>query len=363
MHAFDISTKRLNAQRISGAYFSTPQQVVQWLGAMQAQDYPGALWSVGLRTKDPSISAVEKAISDREIIRTWPMRGTLHFIAADDARWITRLCSPRVVRAAAGRERALDLNEQVFKQAALIVESQLAGGRCRLRSQLLESFEAAGIATKNQRGYHILWNLSQRGLICFGPHEGKQPTFVLLDEWIPKSRELAGDEALGELAQRYFTSHGPASIKDFAGWSGLTIQDSRRGVEVARSTLASTLLDGNELWFRQDSDSEPTESGFLLPGFDEFILGYKDRSAVLDTHHTTRIVPGGNGMFLPTIVINGKVVGTWKKITRKAETSVVLTSFHTLLSDHEIHLLDTARRRYEAFLDHPVIITTTKTPE
>lgn len=349
----DIAQWRLYSQHVAQADFATPEAVVEHLVAMQAQDYPGALWSIGLRTQHATFESIENAIRDRKIIRTWPMRGTLHFVTARDARWITKLCGPRKLRSTASRERALDLNEAVFQKASDIISATLSEGKIATRSSLLDTLEDAGISTKNQRGYHILWNLSQRGLLCFGPHQGKQPTFVLLDEWLPqRPNDPTGNDALGELARRYFTSHGPATIKDFAGWTGLTLSDSKKGIEVAGRTLAYTNMQGIDYWHAPSPPTITPDTSFLLPGFDEFLLGYKDRSAALPPEYMQKIVPGSNGMFLPTIVMNGQVVGTWKKTVHKSQTTLHLSPFTQINTS----LLEPARKRYEAFLQHPVVI-------
>lgn len=184
----DINRLRLVNQKISGGKFKSPAEVVRWMGAMQAQDYPGALWGVGLRTEESTLAAVEQAIVDREIVRTWPMRGTLHFVPAENVRWMLSLLTPRIVRSAASRHRNLGLDEDIFAKSRTLFEKELQGGKILTRSEMYEMLEQAGISAVGQRGIHILWKLSQEGLLCFGPYKGKQPTFVLLDEWIPGSR-------------------------------------------------------------------------------------------------------------------------------------------------------------------------------
>jgi hypothetical protein len=190
--------------------------------------------------------------------------------------------------------------------------------------------ENAGISTDGQRGYHLVWYAAQTGLICFGPMEGKQQTFVLLDEWVPDARHLEGDEALAELAKRYFLSHGPATVNDFAWWGGLTLTDARRGLAAAGPLLASDAIDGREMWLAKEAHSQtpPAQPHIrLLPGFDEFLLGYKDRSDVLDPAHAPHIVPGGNGVFKPTVVVGGQVVGTWRKRVIPKALHIEVASF------------------------------------
>lgn len=349
----DIPNLRLSSQHIATADFAAARQAVSWMGAMQAQDYAGALWSIALRTPHLTREDIEKAIADRQIVRTWPMRGTLHFLAAEDARWMTRLLAPRTIAASAGRRRQLNIDESVLAAAQNIIIKALAGGNCLTRNELCNRLEQAGIATAGQRGIHILHHLAEMTLLCFGPHESKQPTFVLMDEWLPKTPEKDRDEALKELAVRYFTSHGPASLKDFSGWSNLTVKDARLGIELAGDSLASKEARGISYWF--DPAVTPAASAtYLLPGFDEYILGYKDRSGVLAAEFSNRIVPGNNGMFLPTLVINGQVVGTWKKIVRTKSQTILITPF-TGLSDAQVASIEPIIKRYESYSSIPTV--------
>ena len=312
----DITARRLAAQRIvpplAGA---TPADVVRHSLATQAQDYPGAKWSIGLRSPGSTDASIERAIADRQLVRSWPMRGTLHFVAPDDLGWMLSLNGERTVRAAAGRHRQLELDDADFARAADIVGSALAGGIIMRRDALIAHVEAAGLSLAGQRAAHVLLYLSVTGLIVFGPADGKQQTFTLLDEWVSNPRVLERDDALGEFALRYFTSHGPATIRDFAWWSSLTLTDARRGLAIAleSGTLEQVQTDGEALIGPAGVEPRQKTGVVALPGFDEYILGYSDRTAPLAPGHFERIVPGGNGMFLPTIVADGEVVGTWKR--------------------------------------------------
>ena len=325
----NIARTRLYSQHISTADFTTAADVVAWMGAMQAQDYPGALWAIALRTRSLTRADIELAIAKRSIVRTWPMRGTLHFLAAQDARWMVDLLAPRSTAAAAGRRRQLEITEEVIAKSKRIISRALAGNRCLTRAQLCTLLDQHGIATAGQRGIHILRHLSETGLLCFGPHSGKQPTFVLADDWLPRTAPKEREEALDELTKRYFTSHGPASLKDFSGWANLTLGDAKLGLHHAKASLASETVGGVEYWF--SPAAKPAGQGtFLLPGFDEYMLGYKDRSAALPAQYADRIVPGGNGMFLSTLVINGRVAGTWRRQTRAKSQTLTILPFETL---------------------------------
>ena len=230
-----IGRVRLTNQQIGRPVFDDPAAVVRWFGAVQAQDYLGGLWAVGLRTRGATESSVEAAIARGDFVRTWPMRGTLHFVAAADVRWMLALLTPRVHAGVSARWRQLELDHKVMARSAKVAEQALVGGKRVRRDAMYAMWNEAGIATHDSRGLHILGYLARTGLICFGPRDGKQHTFTLVEEWLPTARPLERDIALGELARRYFTSHGPATVHDFAWWSGLTVTDARAGLESVSS--------------------------------------------------------------------------------------------------------------------------------
>lgn len=343
----DIASTRLYSQHIAQADFTTAEDVVAYMGAMQAQDYPGALWAIALRTPNLTREDVEQAILDRKIVRTWPMRGTLHFLAAQDARWMVQLLAPRAIAAAASRRRQLEITDEVITKSQQVITQALEGGNCLTRTELCARLDQQGIATAGQRGIHILHYLAETGLLCFGPHEGKQPTFVLVDEWLPPTKPKEREQALEELAKRYFISHGPASLKDFAGWANLTMGDAKFGLEQAKSALVSETMQGIEYWFSPTTQAAPGAT-FLLPGFDEYMLGYKDRSAALPAEHSDRIVPGNNGMFLSTVVINGQIVGTWKRQVRTKSQTITIVPFKQLTAT-QLRSIRPAVKRYQDY--------------
>jgi hypothetical protein len=355
MTDFDIVHRRLHNQSIAPAALATPGEVVTRLGAVQAQDYLGALWAVGLRMKGATEQTIEQAISDRKIIRTWPMRGTLHFVAPEDVRWMLALLAPRIIARAARRHKQLELDAAIFARSEALFTKALQGGKQLTRAEMMDVLEQAGISTKGQRGYHILWWAAQSGLICFGPRQGKQDTFLLLDDWLPEGKTLSREEALAELAYRYFTGHGPATIQDFRWWSGLLAVDARAGLKMVEAQLAHEEFDGQIYWFSSSLSSIKAASptAYLLPGFDEYLLGYRDRTAALDSAHATKVVPGANGMFKPIIVIDGRVVGTWKRTFKKDRVVIALQPFNAL-SEAEAQAVAPAAECYGVFVNLPV---------
>ena len=351
----NIGALRLFNQQIAHTRLDTSEQVVAWLGGMQAQDYPGAKWSVGLRLPQATDADVERAIDEHRIIRTWPMRGMLHFVAAADVRWMLALTSPKNLAGAARRRQQLELDDAVLARCRQIFIKALRGGKQLTRDELYALLERANISTAAQRGYHILWNSALHGLICFASTTGKEQTFALLDEWVAPTGEKTHDEALAELALRYFSSRGPATLQDFTWWSGLNAGDARAGLEAVRPQLLQETVNKQTCWMAPDiAVPKETASAFALPGFDEFLLGYKDRSAVLDAKHAQQVCPGGNGMFASTIVIDGRVAGTWKRSIRKTAIEIGATPFAPL-SKAERTAFAAAAESYAAFMGLPAV--------
>jgi hypothetical protein len=357
MTTFDVAGQRLLNQSVAPRAMATPAEVVNRLGAVQAQDYASGLWAVGLRLKAATQQTIEQAISNKEIVRTWPMRGTLHLVTAVDIRWLLALLTPRVLAGAAGRHKQLELDEAAFTRAESLFISALQGNRQLTRQEMMAVLEQGGITSSGQRGYHILWWAAQMGLICFGPRQGKQDTFVLLDEWLPDGKRLKREESLAELARRYFSGHGPATMQDFMWWSGLTAVDARNGLEMVEVQLAQEHLDGQTYWF-SPSLSPPkavSPTAHLLPAFDHYLLGYRDRSAVLDPAQAAKVVPGKNGVFKPIIVMDGRVVGIWKRMLRKTKVVIRFDPFAPL-NPAQMEAAVTAAAPYGRFLGLPVEI-------
>jgi hypothetical protein len=329
-----IGLRRLVSQRIvASRRCEQPADVVRWMAAMQAQDYHQSLWAIGSRARAGSVEGVERAIAERRILRTWLMRGTIHFAPPEDVRWLLALCTPRLAAAEARMCAQLGLGEAQFERSAELLTDALSGDRRLTRPEVMRLLEEAGIETTAQRGYHILVRLAKRALICLGPMQGKQQTFVLLDDWAPRaeSRDLVRDEALAVLASRFAISRGPVTDQDFARWAGIPVSDARRGLRDAGG-LAMRAFDGIDHWLAADAaDGRAPAAGrkrtYLLAGFDEYFLGYKDRSAVLEPGLAERIAPGANGVFKPLIVVDGQIVGTWGRAVRRQQLTVALHPF------------------------------------
>jgi len=353
----EIIHLRLWNQLISKPRFNTPLEVVSWLGAIQAQNYASAKWSIGARNPEINDADVEQAIVDKTIIRTWMMRSTLHFVAKADIRWMLELLTPQLIARSALRYRQLELDEPTFKKSKEVFFSELMVAKQLTRHDMMSALEKAKISTSGQRGYHLLARAAQDGLICFGPQQGKEQTFVLLDEWAPDAKHMKRSLALSELALRYFTSYGPATLKDFVWWSGLKVSDAKQGLNVVSSRLKSEEVNGKIYWMASyDEDNQKNFSKIhLLPGYDEYLLGYKDRGAVVDKQDAAKISPDNNGVFNPTIVVNGRVAGIWKSGLKKDVLSITSHPF-VPFTELEKGAFIKAAEKYGKFLEKSVII-------
>ncbi len=350
--------------------------VVGWFGAMQAQDLASGLWSLGARLPAMTLADIQEALERREALRTWPMRGTMHLVPPRDARWMLALMGERALQGAAARRAYLGLDEATAERAVEVLGAALAGGGRLTRAQCLAQLQEAGISSAGQVGYHLLWYASQRGVTCVAPNIGKEQSFALLDEWAPDPLRPERDEALGMIALRYFQSHGPTTRQDFAGWTGLTADDARRGIAVAGASLATVRVEGKEMHLGAElleahrgagggavststsisttaAVTEPSDDYLALPGFDEYLLGYKDRTLMLDEAHKQAIIPGGNGVFQATLLRGGRVIGTWKRRAGRGKTVVDLFPLIPLAAA-ERSRVEAAMQPYGRYLQSPL---------
>jgi hypothetical protein len=284
MKSLDIANQRLHNQRLSSPDFRKPAQVVTWLGAVQAQDYYGAKWALGLRMIGATDEALEKAFTNGEILRTHVMRPTWHFVTPADIRWLLKLTAPRVNAAMAHNYRKFELDNAVFKRTNKAFATALRGGKQLTRNVLRAIVNQAGVATEDLlRFAHILIRAELDGLICSGARMGKQFTYALLDERVPQTSLLTREESLAELTRRYFTSHGPATLQDFIWWSGLTATDAKSGMEMIQSQLTKEVVEGKLYWFKPSrlNVKVAARDVYLLPAFDEYLVAYKDRRAAV----------------------------------------------------------------------------------
>jgi hypothetical protein len=354
----ELTRLRLISQLIQPGDVQTPADVVRRLFAVQAQDFASACWALGVRSPGSTAADVTASLSGGEIVRTWPMRGTLHFVAPEDLRWMLQLTRERMLASLASRNRQLELDAAVFEQVTDIVIEALSGGHALGRNELMRLLEDRGIRTSGERGYQLIYYLAQTATICWGPPYKNQQALVLVDEWIAPTPERSRDESLREHLLRYLAGHGPAKLTDYQWWSKLTLTDARIGLALARDQLIELEVEHETYWMTAQSHSAasslPTtrrhnEAVYVLPGFDEYLLGYQDRSAALPAEFSGRVVPTSNGIFMPIIVSRGRAVGTWRRTLSASTVSIEAIPFVSLSSAQNSQF-DRAVAGYARFL-------------
>jgi hypothetical protein len=343
-----IAMQRLDTQRLIEATFSTPAEVVRWFGAVQAQEYPACLWALALRLPAMTEADVEAAVADGSLVRTWPMRGTVHFVPPEDARWMVNLLAPRVTSKMRGMYAKSGLDDDTYARGRAIIAHALRDGQPVRRVDLYAKLREAGIDTGTQRGVFIASRMAHEGLICMGPRIGKQPSFVWMDAWIKESCGLSPEESAIELARRYFTSHGPATLHDFTWWTGLRINEARPAINALGAELDSETVDGKTYYWATANPPQTRESSaYVLPPFDEYLVSYTDRSASLNLPHVQWPRFDAIGNFV--LVSGGQVIGTIERTTKRERVTITPTLFRTLRDDEERDV-SAAIARYVAFL-------------
>ena len=347
--ALSITRLRLGNQRLSGGRFTNPEDVVSWLGAVQAQEYGDTKWALGLRMRRAGNDQIELAFSQGRILRTHVMRPTWHFVAPADIRWMLALTAPRVSARMAPYNRRLELDAATFRRSERAIVRALRGGAQLTRQELKAVLHRAGIQVDGtQRLAHIVMQAELDAVICSGARRGRHFTYALLDDRVPASRAPSRDDALAELARRYFRSHGPASLRDFVWWSGLTAADARAGIAFVERELVRDVVDGTTYWF--PSSSRPPaapRTAYLLPLYDEYLIAYKDRSAALDLSVWRR--GWSRDPLSAPIVVNGQVVGGWRRILKGDKVVVKATPFAPL-SKRQFSAIADAAGAYSTFL-------------
>jgi hypothetical protein len=349
MDPSQISHIRLHTQQVTATKFTSPKDLVYWMGAMQAQDYAMVKWAIGARLPNVTEKDVEKALDSGDILRTHVLRPTWHLVTAEDIRWMTALTAPHIKPLANSRHRDLGLTEEIFRKSGKVLEKTLRDGNHSTRDELIAKLNQAGIKTDENRASHIFVRLELNGLICSGVSKHGKQTFALLDERVSQSKPLSRDEALSALAQRYFSSHCPAMLDDFSWWSGLSKTDAKRALDMAGSNFISETIESKTYWFSEEfSKVKPKETAYLLPAFDEFIISYKDRSATVTFDNHKRAV-SINGIFNPVIVVNGETIGIWKR-TFKKDTVAIETEYFAKPTSAAKKMISQRMEQYAKFL-------------
>ena len=328
----ELLTTRLRNQQLIDCKRRKPAQVVSWLGAMQAQDYPAAKWAIGLRSPGIQDADIEQAFNDGLILRTHVLRPTWHFVAPEDIRWLLALSAPRIHAANAYYYRQAGLDAKVFAKSCAMIHRTLEGGKTLTRAELAVYLTRAKIPADGLKLAYLMMHAELEGVICSGPRKGKQFTYALLEERVPKAKARERGEALAELAKRYFVSHGPATVRDFAWWSGLTVTDAQKAVDSVRPALESSSIDRLVLWSAEAPDRSPSGHGaaFLLPNYDEYLIAYKDRAPVVDAARAANVVARSNGAFANHLLIDGRLAGGWSRTCSASSVMIEVAPYKKL---------------------------------
>ena len=309
----NIANIRLSTHQLLGGNYTKPHQIVAFFGVMQAQDFNSATWAVGVRLDQCTEKSVHDDINNGKILRTHVLRPTWHFVTPENIRWMLKLSAKRIMTSMKSRDCELGLTDEIYTKCYRVIESALEKEDNLTRDGLMNIFQNTGMTLNTSQMYHVLVGAEANGLICSGLLCDKQHTYSLLEKRVPVVKPLTKEESLAKLARIYFTGHGPATIPDFVWWSGLSTGEARQGLEAIQSEFVSETIDGQHYWM-PDLDYQPPAGNTLnlLPAFDEYIVGYKDRTAVITSENHKKAI-SSNGVFRPVVLKNGRVTGLWKK--------------------------------------------------
>lgn len=348
MNPSEIVRERLHNQQLINPQFKEPAEVISWLGAIQGQDYSGAKWAVGLRLPGSTDADLEQTMVDRTILRTWLMRGTLHLVASEDVHWMLELLAPRIIKGNARRYRELELDEDTLKRSNQVLKDALRQNERLSRLDLRDILQKNGISTEGQRFPYMLQRASLDGLICQCGVDHNDPVYMSMD-LLPKNRGMEREEALAELARRYFTSRGPATIGDFIWWSGLLAADARAGLKEIESDLIQETVNEGIYWRPETEVQDFSPIAHLLPTYDEFLFAYRDRSAIIN-----EIGKKLQNRYRPTIAINGQIIGVWRRTFNK-NTVLMEYDLFKELNKVERDSINEAELYYREFLNMSII--------
>jgi hypothetical protein len=350
--ALDIPRYRLHNQFLSQTNITEPSQVVRRLGAVQSQDYAGAKWALGLRLQACTDAEIDQAFNEGRILRTHILRPTWHFVAPEDIRWMLALSGPRVHAANAFMYRQQEVDRSTIKKSYAVLEKALQGNKHLTRAELGSAFERAGIrnAAGIRLGY-ICMSAELDGIVCSGPRRGKQFTYSLLEERALQARAWEREEALAEFTRRYFATRGPATLHDFTWWSGLTMADARAGIESVKSEFVHEEIDGKTYWFDHSVAPaiEESPTAHLLPNYDEYFIGFKDRSAIGELARLAGIKANEPAFLAHVIILDGQLVGGWKRTLRKGAVQLEFKLIADLTQGQQ-RAVEQAAGRYGEFV-------------
>lgn len=357
MEHSEIAFRRLQNHQIIHSDCQAAEELVHWMGAMQAQDYEMSKWAIGVRLPGSTRKQIERAISDGSIIRTHLLRPTWHFVAAKDLRWILQVSTPRVRVALRSRQKQLGLTKDLIFKSNSVLEKALTDSTQMTRSELVCTLENSGFKNEDNLASHLLICAELDEVICSGPSDGKNYTYALFKDRIPSGEKLDLDEALAKLAGMYFRSHGPATLEDFIWWSGLTKTGAKKAVNLIKDNLHSDEIEAEIYWFVEETDSKNPndESVHLLPSYDEYLISYRNRTAIIKRKHKKKAI-SNNGIFRPIIVKNGEIIGIWKR-SEKGSTLYVETEYFLDPSKETMNQAEETAKTFADFLEKDLKIT------
>jgi hypothetical protein len=355
----ELLSARLHHQQLVGSTRRDPAQVVSWLCAVQAQDYPAAMWAIGLRAPRCHDADVEQAFNDGLILRTHVLRPTWHFVTPGDIRWLLALSAPRLHQANAYYYRQAGLDARIFAKSCAMIHRALDDGGTLTRAELATYLKRAKIPADGLKLAYIVMHAELEGVICSGPRRGKQFTYALLDKRAPmaKPQDQTREEALAELARRYFASHGPATARDFAWWSGLTAREAQLAIDAVSPALESWSMDGLTLWAAEDTrGSSKPGAAFLLPSYDEYLTAYKDRGAVVDRDRAANIAARTGGAMANHLIIDGRLAGGWSRTIAGNSVKIDVAPYRKLTAA-QTRAVQNAAECYGEFLGLPASLS------
>jgi hypothetical protein len=352
----DIAARRLHAQRLTGTPFISPLDSVRWLTAVQSQDYGAAKWALAQRSRGTTDVELDRLFDRGAILRTHVLRPTWHFVLPEDIGWLLALTGPRVRAGLRARYRRLELDDKIAARAETLFTAALAGGNHLTRGELGEVLRAGRISPDGQRLPHLIMGLELDALIASGPRRGKQFTYALLEERVPRPRALDRDQAVAELTLRYFRSHGPAQVQDFVWWSGLRTADARAGIALAGGALDHQTIEGKDYWFDAGARSprQATMVAHLLPNFDEYTVAYRDRAEILHAGRPFEAKLFSFGSILSNVVtVGGRVRGSWRRTVARRGVRLEVQPLDRF-TRAETAAVEEAANRFARFLERPV---------
>lgn len=328
----EIILNRLINQQIATPVYTSPKDLTNWMGALQAQDYNMVKWAIGMRLKDCNENTVQDAINKGELIRTHVLRPTWHFVSSDDVYWMLALNAEKIKSSMRARHNFLGLNPEIIKKSQSKIIKMLEEVDFLERDEIINRLFETKIVSDTHQVYHILTFSELDGLICSGPEINNKPTFTLLEKRVPVKIKYTREESIALLTKKYFQSHGPATIKDFVWWSGLNNTEAKKGIEMNKPEIKFVTEGMDNYWyFAENSDTGiDNYQIYLLPAFDEFIISYRERKFIIADDNYSKLI-SNNGIFRPVIIFKRQAIGTWKRTVRKKTKEIDLLLFENTM--------------------------------